>query len=164
MNIFSPEFLFLFFIAVVILTLRARKKRGNIVLTKKQIAVKGNQLVTYLSKDAPLICLLADGRIYGDDYQDKEVPELPHSDNCRCELREYIRRGREMFPESTKEIANQMSDLGSLNNSDARYYRFLLIAHHPEASEATQMDYQSLAQSIKVSDEFSRQVSTHLTR
>ena len=162
MNVFSPEFLGLFLIAVVILTLRARKKRAGTVLPGKQISIRGNQLVTYLSKETPLSCLLTDGRFFGDDYQDKDVPELPHREGCRCELREIVRRSREITENSSPDSSTQTSDMGQLNRSDARFYRFALIAYHPEATEPMKSEYLDLANNAKVSEKFQQRVESHL--
>lgn len=162
MDVFSPEFLILFFLAAVIVTLRARRKKGPTVLPEKQIAIKGQQVATYLSKDTPLICLLADGRIFGDDFQDKEIPKLPHQTGCRCELKDILRRSRELFDAKTKESSEQQTDLGKLKGSEARYYRFILIAHHQDASDQLHSEYLELAQNISTSHDFIQQIEDHL--
>ena len=132
------------------------------MLPGKQISIRGSRLETFLSKQLPLACLLADGRFYGDDYQDKQVPNLPHQVGCRCELKEIIRRSREMGTEASAENSKQMSDLGPLNKSDARYYRFVLIARHSDSAEALQSEYRDMANSVNVSDSLRKRVEEHL--
>lgn len=162
MNVFSPEFLALFFIAVIVITLRARKKKGTGPLPGKQISIRGSRLETFLTKELPLVCLLADGRFYGDDYQEKQVPTLPHQEGCRCEIKEIIRRSREMAEGGSKDDGIQMSDLGPLNKSDARFYRFALIGQHPDAAKAIKSEYLDLAGNVNVSDSFRKRIESHL--
>jgi len=132
------------------------------MLPGKQISISGVRVVAFLSKESPLSCLLMDGRFFGDDYQEKTAPSLPHEKGCQCMLMENIRRSREMGAKQSNDSFSQMSDLGELNPSDARFYRFFLISLHPDASDSLKSEYQELAANVDVNDRFRRQVETHL--
>jgi hypothetical protein len=159
---FLTIFLILFLIGVIIVTIRARSRRKEKTPPQgKQIAIIGQQLTTYLSKQTPLPCLLADGHKYGDGYQDKTIPELPHCTGCQCRLTEVFQRSRELFSEP-KTDAHRSTDLGKIPATEARYYRYRLITRHPNATDEQRADFNELARMVAVSAEFAKRVERHL--
>jgi len=164
MNVFSAEFLVLFLLGVVVITLRSRsKRRQGAFLPGKQIAIVGQQVIALLSKQTPLACLLADGKKYGDGFQEKNPPPLPHAEGCACRQLDVIQRSRELFSDQEKELPHWQTDLGDLSAVEARYYRFKLIACHREATAQQRNDYAELARLVPVSAEFAARVNRHLT-
>lgn len=165
MNVFSPEFLALFAIAVFFITMRARSKRGEQRTPMgKQIAIIGRKLETSLSRTTPYECLLADGRKFGDGYQDKDEPELPHNDNCQCQFSTFVRRNYDIFTKERDPDPPRPTDLGDLGNREARYYKYMLIASHPDAGQKDRETYLELADQVNVDQDFKRRVQDHLKR
>ncbi|MCP4752017.1 MAG: hypothetical protein GY866_14070 [Proteobacteria bacterium] len=162
MEIFSEKFILLFIVAIILMTLWARKNKPLGKLREKQISITGKRLTTFLSKETPLTCLMDDGRNFGEGFQDKEVPQLPHSEDCRCQLNEIIHRSQELFSNKKTELKTQPSDLGELEQADSRYYRYTLIGHHQNASPQLTEEYLDLARNIEISDQFKVQVENHL--
>jgi hypothetical protein len=163
MYIFSETFLVLFLIGLIIVTIRARSQRKASNLPQgKLIAITGQQLVTDLSKQTPLVCLLVDGRKYGDGYQEKTAPELPHANGCQCRLDDVVQSSRELFSGQPAENERRMTDLGELSGGKARYYRYRLIVHHPDATESQRNDFDELAGMVSVPTEFVVEVERHL--
>lgn len=162
MEIFSNEFMLIFLMAVVILIIVTRRKGGATVLTGKQISIMGQRLTTFLSINTPLICLLENGKYFGHDFQNKKAPELPHQENCQCQLTQIIHRSQDLFSPKQKENGNHDSDLGVLAPENARFYDYFLIAHHQEASRELKEEYQDLADNVSLSQEFQKMVKNHL--
>lgn len=163
MDYFSPNFLFLFLIAVLVVTLRGRSKRKDQqTLPGKQIAIIGRKLETPLSKDTPYDCLLADGYKFGDGFKEKEEPNLPHNDNCHCEFKSFVKRNYDIFTEDPIPEPPHASDLGELDPTEARYYKYVLIANHANATEEDRASYAELAEQVDVEPEFRKRVATHL--
>lgn len=163
MDIFNPNFLLIFLAAVLIITLRARsKKRDRQVLPGKQVAIIGRKLETPLSVDTPYACLLADGNKYGDGFQVKEEPELPHTEGCQCRLSSCVQRNYDIFTKTPSPETPHTSDLGELARSEARFYKYMLIAHHRDADENDRISYAELAEQADVTPEFRNRVREHL--
>lgn len=165
MEIFSLKFLAVLAAAVLILTLRARQKRkGPTIVRGKQISISGQKLTTPINRDTPLICLLDEGKSYGEDFKEKAPPELPHNENCKCELLPTLHRSHDWFNEKKKPVETFETDLGELTRNEYRYYKFSLIIHHPEADEELRADYVELAEGISVSENIKDMIRSHFTK
>jgi len=163
MDVFNPNFLLLFLAAVLILTLRARSKnKGSQALPGKQVAIIGSRLETPLTSETPYACLLADGLKFGDGFQEKQAPALPHAEGCRCSLSSYVQRNYDIFTKAPPPEPPRDSDLGKLPAREARYYKYMLIAHHRDASAAERASYSELAEQVAVDPGFRIRVRRHL--
>jgi hypothetical protein len=155
MEIFSYRFLAILLASVVILRFLAkRKKKGTAIVHAKQIPIRGEKIVTRISKETPLVCLLEEGNIFGENFKDKTPPELPHSEACTCSLTDVIRRSHEWFNEPANSGDIVKTDLGDLERSEYRYYKYMLIAHHRDTDDQTRQDYLDLVSSISVDEDF----------
>jgi len=165
MNYFSPNFLVLFGIAVLVVILRSRSKnKGNKALPGKQIAIIGRQLETPLGIDTPYICLLHDGRKFGDGFQEKEEPDLPHNDMCQCQFNRFVKRNYDIFAKNPPPEPLRPSDLGDLGRAEARYYKYMLISNHPDASAEERESHTDLASRVDTDPDFAEKVQSHLAK
>lgn len=165
MDIFSTNFLLIFLIAVLIITLRARsKKKGSQVVQGKHIAIIGRKVETPLGVNTPYRCLMEDGRKYGDGFQDKQEPELPHGEDCQCKFSTFVQRNYDIFTKNPPPDPLQTSDLGDLTRSEARYYKYMLIANHRDATGDDHQSYTELADQVDVNPDFKARVLKQLGR
>ncbi len=128
----------------------------------KQISITGEKLIAAISLETPLRCLLDDGKTFGDDYKLKEPPQLPHTENCQCQLQPVVHRSEEWFATKRGTADYELTDLGRLDKNEYRYYKYWLIAHHADADESTRREYWDLADIISVSADFKERVNRHL--
>lgn len=164
MQIFSFRFLGILILAMVVMRIVVkRKKKGPTVIYAKQIPVRGDKLSTPISKSTPLVCLLAEGKVYGEDFKDKEAPTLPHGEGCQCTLDIFVKRSHDWLNETEEEEGNYKTDIGMLSKDEFRYYKYMLIAHHPDADEQTHQDYLDLIADFKIAQEFKAKVNNHLS-
>ncbi len=164
MEIFSLKFLAILAAAVLILTLRARQKRkGPTIVRGKQISISGQKLATPINKNTPLVCLLDEGKSFGEDFKEKTPPGLPHNENCRCELVPTLHRSHDWFNQKNKPVETFQTDLGELTRNEYRYYKYSLIIHHPDADEELRADYRELAEGITVSADIKEMLRLHFT-
>jgi len=163
MNPFSPTFLLLFAIAALVIVLRSRsKKKGNQVLTGKHIAIIGRQLVAPLGLDTPYDCLLDDEKKFGDGFQEKQEPELPHNELCQCKFNNIVQRNYDIFSKKRQPEPLRFSDLGSLEREKARFYKYQLIINHREATAEVRDSYADLLSRLNVDPDFIELVRRHL--
>ncbi len=163
MNVFSPNFLIIFAIAVLVIILRSRsKKKGNQRSPGKHIAIVGRQLLAPLNRDTPYVCLLNDGGKFGEGFQEKQEPELPHNELCQCEFHNVVQRDYDIFTKNPKSEPLRSSDLGQLEKVEARFYRYMLIINHCDATAEDQESYTDLAGRVKVDSDFMEAVRKHL--
>ena len=163
MNYFSPTFLSLFGIAVLVVILRGRSKRKESqVLPGKQIAIIGRQIETPLGIHTPYVCLLQDGLKFGDGFQEKEEPELPHNERCQCQFNRFVKRNYDIFAKNPPSEPLRPSDLGGLGRTEARYYKYMLIANHPNTSAAERESYIDLVSRVDADPDFVQKVKRHL--
>lgn len=139
-----------------------RKHRVEPVSRGKQLAIKGDQLITPINRATPLACLLDDSKIFGPDYHDKTPPSLPHEEGCQCELTPNYRRSDDIFHRSAADEKQHQSDLGLLTSKELRFYKYQLIAHHAQAEGKRKQEYLTLAQGIAISEDFKNQTINHL--
>ncbi|MBU2515040.1 hypothetical protein KJ966_27285 [bacterium] len=165
MQVLSLEFLAFLIVAILIVTFMARRKRkGPVIVYGKQISFTGQKLVTPISVETPLVCLLDEGKIYGEDFKEKTPPDLPHNEHCQCRLEISINRSRDWFSEKKKVMEDCInSDLGELSRTEYRYYKYALLAHHKEADEQTRKEYKELQENISISDEFKERVKLQIS-
>ena len=163
MRVFSMEFLIIFILSVLIITWKLRSKKVNSSIPRKYISIRGQQLVTDINRNTPLLCLLEEGKKFGEDFQEKGDPELPHGDDCQCELKAVNHSSADWFLEKNKQHKIDSSDLGMLTKAEKRYYKYILISRHPDTSEAHKVDYQQLTEQVSpVSEAFRMEVEAHL--
>ena len=150
---------------ILFLWIRYRKnfKRQQPVLREKQILIRGTQLITPLHVKTPLVCLLEEGRKFGEDFKDKEPPSLPHTEGCQCSLVNYETRSREWFDRNGKDEREFESDLGGLTEKEKRYYRFALILNKSDQLENEEKEkYAECLDRINISSQFKKRVEEHL--
>ena len=163
MRVFSLEFLIIFILAVLIITWKLRSKKVNSSIPRKFISIRGQQLVTEINKNTPLLCLLEEGENFGEDYQKKGSPELPHGENCVCELKDVHHSSSEWFLDKSKQQKVESSDLGTLTKAEKRYYKYILISQHSETTEPQKVDFLQLAEQVSpISEAFRMEVEAHL--
>ena len=163
LEVFSWEFLLIFMGIVFFVMLKNRKKRVTPVLTGKRISIRGKKLVTPLSYETPLECLLADNINFGEDFKVKEEPTLPHNEHCRCELISLNLDTQEWFQEKPEKSGSQI-DLEHLTAPDRRYFKYMLIASHPDASQDLKDRYEELIKGIEVDPKVQDKVAEHIRR
>lgn len=163
MRVFSLEFLIIFILSVLIITWKLRSKKVNSSIPRKAISIRGRQLVTEINKNTPLLCLLEEGKKFGEDFQEKGSSQLPHCDDCECELIDVNQNSVDWFLDKNKQQKTESSDLGILTQAEKRYYKYILISNHPGATEAQKTDYQQLVEQVSpVSEVFRMEVEAHL--
>ncbi|MDH5561072.1 MAG: hypothetical protein OEY59_09505 [Deltaproteobacteria bacterium] len=163
MDIFYENWWWMLFIAVIILWLKQRKNRPETVLREKQISIKGQKILTPISKDSPLECLLSEGKIYGPDYKDKHPPQLPHTEGCHCRLIDLLTRTDDIFYIKKRETSPlQNTDIGELDKKQARYYKYRLIIDKSGENPELKISYLELSDAIKIEKEFKLRVDDHL--
>lgn len=147
---------------VIVIAVARKKRRGPTIVYGKQIPIVGKKVVAPISKNTPLACLLDDGMYFGQDYKKTEVPELPHADGCKCDISDVYLRSQEVFGQKNKTREFRTTDLGELEMKQFRYYKYMLIIHHPESDESRKEEYQELVDNISIDQEFKTRVSNHL--
>ena len=162
MELFSWEFLLFFLAAFFAIHLRLRKKRVRTTVPHRTIAIRGKRLSTPISIHTPLPCLLDDGRHFGEDYQEKREPELPHTKACRCNLWEFYDNSGDWFLEKRSAEPSAVSDLGELSAQKWRYYKYQLIANHRDASADRKREFLELSAYIEVDSGFKDTVSARI--
>ncbi|OGH01101.1 MAG: hypothetical protein A2600_11360 [Candidatus Lambdaproteobacteria bacterium RIFOXYD1_FULL_56_27] len=164
MDYTSPYFWLLFAGAVGFLVLRNRKKNGPNGLPPKPpvFRERATLLLSPLSKTTPLACLLDDQKKFGSFFQDKTPPALPHEPGCLCHVQEFTADTGLLFKGQTEPELGGQSDLGGLTPTERRYYKYRLIASHPQATKAQQSQFAELAQSLNLGTEFIEKIKTHL--
>lgn len=163
MNYFSPNFLIIFGIAVIVIILRSRsKKKANQPPPGKHIAIIGRQLLAPLGLDTPYACLLDDERKFGEGFQEKQEPKLPHNELCQCEFKSVIQRDYDIFSKKPQPEPQRSSDLGPLERVEARFYKYMLIINHSDVSEDERESYTDLAGRVNVDSDFIEVVRRHL--
>ncbi len=164
MQVLSLEFLGFLCVAILITTFVARKRRkGPVIIYGKQISFSGQKLVTLISVETPLACLLDEGKVFGEDFKDKTPPDLPHNEHCQCRMEVSVNRSRDWFSEKKKAVEESVnSDLGELSRNEYRYYKYALLAQHKEADEQTRAEYAELADHVSISEGFKERVNLYL--
>ncbi|MBT4288135.1 MAG: hypothetical protein HOD92_12435 [Deltaproteobacteria bacterium] len=163
MRVFSLEFLIIFILSVLIIIWKLRSKKGHSSIPRKFVSIRGQQLVTEINQNTPLLCLLEEGKKFGEDFQEKENPELPHGDDCECELKEVNHSSADWFLDKNKQQKTEYTDLGILTNAEKRYYKFILISQHPNTPEGERGEYQQMAEQVfPISEAFRMEVKAHL--
>lgn len=140
-----------------------RKRKGPVIVQGKQISFAGQKLTTPITAQTPLECLLDEGKTFGEDFKDKTPPHLPHGAGCQCKLEISVNRSRDWFDEKSKKSEEKIeSDLGGLSRNEYRYYKYAILASHPEADDSVRSDYLDLMKNISVSDRFRESVKKQL--
>ncbi len=164
MEVFSLKFLLILAVAVAFLTLRARRKRkGPTIVRGKQISIRGQKLITPITKTTPLPCLIDEGRTFGEDFKEKTPLNLPHCEECTCELVPIFRRSHDWFNQKGESVEMFKTELGELNRNEFRYCKYSLIINHSDANDNLRIEYRELLEKITVSDAFKQQVQTYLS-
>ncbi len=164
MQVFSFEFFGFFIVALLILTFMARRKRkGPAIVQGKQISFTGQKLITPITAQTPLNCLLDEGKTYGEDFKDKTPPQLPHCEGCQCKLEISVNRSRDWFDEKSKKSGEEIdTDLGKLSRNEYRFYKYAILSNHPDADDSVRSDFEDLMNNVSVSDQFKDRVRNQL--
>lgn len=162
MDILSGEFIFFLAIATLILYFKLRKNRVSTYIARRSIAIRGHRILCEISKESPLECLFADMQSFGEDFNSKEMPALPHNKNCTCQLIDLNINSSEFLADEGKNIESRRTDLGPLSKSEFRFYKYSLIACHKDITDEEQKNYLTLLESVSVPDKFKNEVFNHL--
>jgi hypothetical protein len=153
----SPEFWLIFALITLVLSLKARRNRKPLILGK-QISLSGEQLFTTLSPQTSLKCLLADGCIFGEDYQRKELPQLPHSETCTCRIEKVVKTGGEWFQEKPPQDWKMEFDKENPAPAHRRFLKYYLIVNHKDVDEDTRKNYQELLEHSQLRDDVQKKI------
>ena len=163
MDLLSGEFLFILAVTTLVLYFKLRKNRVSTYVPRRSIAIRGKRILCEISKETPLECLLADTQSFGEDFNLKELPELPHSEACKCELIDLNINSSQFFADEGKSTETRRTDLGPLPKNEFRFYKYTLITSHKEIPEEEKKAYLELSESVSVSDKFKEEVFKHLS-
>ena len=163
MEIFSWQFLWFIVLASLILVFVIRRKKVPVLIPRKTISIQGEKCVTFLRKNTPLPCLLADGKHFGEDFKNKESLILPHGKGCPCRSVPIRHDNARWFQRDKQESETRDTDLGPLSFNEYRYYKYRLIVAHSELDSQKRTDYEHLADQIEVAEPFRQRVTTHLS-
>ncbi|PCI27892.1 MAG: hypothetical protein COB67_07555 [SAR324 cluster bacterium] len=161
-DLYSPDFWVILGAMILFMVLKTKKNRVSPALRGKQASLLGERLYTRFSRETPLPCLLADGKIYGKDFQERELPELPHNDHCQCYLEKLFQSGEEWFQQGPPLESNDNFDPDNLLPVHRRFLKYYLIAHHPESSDSLKKDYQDLLENVPLDPEIQKQIVDYI--
>lgn len=164
MDYTSPYFWLLFAGAVGFLVLKNRKKNSGKGLPPKPPVFRERaiQLIAPMTKTTPLACLLDDQKKFGSFFQDKTPPSLPHEPGCSCQTQEFTADSDQLFRGKAEQERGGFSDLGPLNPTERRYYKYRLVASHPQATQEQKSQYAEMAQNLNLGADFIAKINTHL--
>lgn len=162
-NIYSFEFWLVFAGIVLVVWLRSRKRAIAPVYRGKGITILGWKLETPLSTETPLSCLLLDETKYGEDFQNKELPALPHNSECRCTLEKIAQRSEEFFQEKSDQKKEKSFNPEAMTAAQRRFLKYYLIVNHRDASEEVMRQYAELAENCKLDKKIQQQIIQYLT-
>ena len=154
----SFEFWFIFCAIVLVMFFKMRNKRVSPNYRGKAISIRGERISTGLSLQTPLVCLLDDGKNYGEDYQIKEPPQLPHNELCDCILERIHHREEEWFQEKLPSDWRKEFDYQNPAPAHRRFLKYYLIANHSEGTESIIKDYQELLKNSPLDLEVQKQI------
>lgn len=164
MELSNPGFWLILLAVCLFMLLRQRAKRGDLSQPRqKQLTIRGQKIKTVIDRQSELGCLLQEGMKFGEDFMDKEPPELPHGPLCRCEVVDLIIGAHDLFTGHDQEMNPSTSDLGRLDADHLRYYKFALIARHPDADEELKEEFRELMTRSRVEPQFKERVEGHLS-
>ena len=88
--------------------------------------IEAIELQTFLDWDTPQPCLECDGIRYGKQFKQKNPPDLPHEQGCRCEATKLFYTSDDVF-QGTSPILTHKSALGDLSAKDALLLKNILL-------------------------------------
>ena len=88
--------------------------------------IEAIELQTFLDWDTPQPCLECDGIRYGKQFKQKNPPDLPHEQGCRCEATKLFYTSDDVF-QGTSPILTHRSALGDLSAKDALLLKNILL-------------------------------------
>jgi len=101
-----------------------RKSVPKSVVTK----IEGYECQAVLGLETPLECLRDDGVRFGNKFQKKNVPELPHSEQCKCESVPLFYTSSDIFQGGAGlSKTSRKTCVGSLDAPDAQLLRQMLL-------------------------------------
>jgi len=162
MELDSPLFWVIFFVSVLILMARARKKRPELPTKPKGVSGKVAQVTSPLRRETPLSCLLDDSKKFGPLFQDKNPPVLPHTEGCQCQLSEFYTDSNKLYAGKVEGSNDVDTDLGNLAKLERRYYKYRLILAHPDCPPHTEEETQNLLNLMDLEPSFQEKITQHL--
>ena len=115
--------------------------------------IEAIELKTYLDWDTPASCLASDGTRYGRQFKQKNPPELPHEQGCRCETTKLFYTSEDVF-QGTSPVTKHKSALGDLCSKDALLLKNIL---REIKKETTKVSFEDLMNKYEVND-FSEEI------
>ena len=115
--------------------------------------IEAIELKTYLDWDTPVSCLESDGTRYGRQFKQKNPPDLPHEQGCRCETTKLFYTSEEVF-QGTSPVTKHKSALGDLCSKDALLLKNILLEIK---KESTNRSFDDLMDKFEVND-FSEEI------
>ena len=110
--------------------------------------IEAIELKTYLDWDTPVSCLENDGTRYGAQFKQKEPPNLPHEQGCRCEITKLFYTSEDVF-QGTSPVTKNKSVLGDLCSKDALLLKNILLEIKKESMNAS---FEELIEKFEVND------------
>lgn len=162
MELSSPQFWLFLGIAALVIWIKMRKGTPKPMDRGREITLHGTRLTTKITKSTPAACLLTNGVVFGPDHQEKTPPNLPHGEACSCVAEDLSLRMDKFFEGKKKTEETFETDLGSLDATDTRYYKYRLLTTAPDISQDNKKSYQELMEGVEVSETFKKLVEDNL--
>ena len=110
--------------------------------------IEAIELKTYLDWDTPVSCLESDGTRYGAQFKQKEPPNLPHEQGCRCEITKLFYTSEDVF-QGTSPVTKHKSVLGDLFSKDALLLKNILLEIKKDSKNGS---FEELIEKFEVND------------
>ena len=88
--------------------------------------IEAIEIQTFLDWNTSQYCLECDGIRYGKQFKQKNPPDLPHEQGCRCEATKLFYTSDDVF-QGTSPILTHKSALGDLSTKDALLLKNILL-------------------------------------
>ena len=88
--------------------------------------IEAIELKTFIDWDTPVSCLEVDGKRYGQQFKQKQPPDLPHEQGCRCETIKLFYTSEDVF-KGNSPVTKHKSALGDLCSKDALLLKNILL-------------------------------------
>ena len=115
--------------------------------------IEAIELKTYLDWDTPVSCLESDGTRYGHQFKQKKPPDLPHEQDCRCEITKLFYTSEDVF-QGTSPVTRHKSALGELCSKDALLLKNILLGIKKESAKGS---FKDLMDKFEIND-FSEEI------
>lgn len=133
---------------------RSRRPQNDLPVT----SIEGHELRTFLDIDTPLECLRDDGVRYGQSFRLKNMPPIPHNQQCRCQTVPLSYTSSEVFQGALRDKSPRQTTLGELEAHDAQLLKSMLMGLH---IHPLPIDFDTFCQQFdlsKVSEDYQSQI------